>query len=682
MLGAAEERPVLRTVAEVRRLSREAAELAQPVQIRGVITYTDPSHYLCFVQDSTAGIYLVVRDLQLSAGDLVEVNGVTGPGMVGRIITGSGNQGAAVKVLGRAPLPAAKPAVAEDLMGVDLDAQWISLEGEVRSVRVENGRAYLQLQCGASTVRAVLPGFHSQDVSPTYLEGLQVTINGVLGVRTSARGLASSNYLAVPSLHEIVPAEAAIAARFALPVQRFSEFLAIHAEGMATRVRFIGKVTFAQPGIGFMMLVGSPGAWEGNTWVQTTQPNEIRAGMVVDVVGRPEWVQEFGSLKDALFRRVEADWPIPPRLIASLQELELSHGELVQFQARLLETPFVEETGVITLSGDNKVVFARLPHDLPSDWNSPPAGSLVEVTGVFLKRAMPLLGSPASSNSPHVLLRETGDLRVVALPSWWTPPKVRGLITLLFGAAGAALVWGVALRRQVNAQTRVIRRQLAREAVHDERTRLARELHDTIEQNLVAVGIQLDAITRHLPGEMVQPRRLAEMAREMVGISREEVREAVWELRSSGAARDQLPGALKTRLALLAENSGFVLDFQTTGEPRPLGPEVERHLLRCALEAVVNAVKHSRCTQLSVELEFLPVLVRVEVRDDGCGFDAAATAGVATPGHFGFRGLQERVAKIGGQLEIESAPGRGTTVRIEVPDRSSMVPQQALTAAS
>jgi two-component system sensor histidine kinase DegS len=132
---------------------------------------------------------------------------------------------------------------------------------------------------------------------------------------------------------------------------------------------------------------------------------------------------------------------------------------------------------------------------------------------------------------------------------------------------------------------------------------------------------------------------------------------------------------------LLAENSGFALEFTTVGEPRRLATEVERHLLRCALEAVTNAVKHSHCTRLCVELEFRPATVELLVRDDGCGFDAAA-AGVGPPGHFGFRGLQERVAKIGGQLGIESAPGQGTTVRIVVGDRSDLVLQQELTAVS
>jgi signal transduction histidine kinase len=403
--------------------------------------------------------------------------------------------------------------------------------------------------------------------------------------------------------------------------------------------------------------------------------------MVVDVVGRPEWVQESATLKDAIFRKVGAEWELWPRAIESLQGLNRAHGEFVKFRATLLEKPLIRGTGFITLSWDNRLVFARLPRELPTDWHLPPAGSLVEVTGVFLERALPLLGSPAAPNSPHVLLREAGDLRVLALPSWWTPPKVRGLVAVLVGAAGAALFWGVTLRRQVNAQTRVIRRQLAREAVHEERTRLARELHDTIEQNLVAVGIQLDAITRHLPGDMVQPRRLAEMAREMVGISREEVREAVWELRSSGATREELPGALKTRLALLAENSGVILEFKATGEPRRLGAEVERHLLRCALEAVTNGLKHAHCTRLSVELEFIREIVKLTVSDDGCGF-AGAAAVIAPPGHFGFRGLQERVAKIGGHLGIESAPGKGTTVRIEVPYRSDAGLQQELTAAS
>ena len=666
-LQAAKPLPILTTAAQVRALSPAAADDSYPVRLRGVITYHDPSHFLCFVQDPTGGIYLLVRDCSAAPGDLVEVEGVSGPGIIGRIVTGKGGDGASVKVLGREPLP--KPTIVrgEDLDTALYDAQWVAVECDVLSVRVENGRAFVDLQCGNRQTRAVLPGFHSQDAAPMYLKGLQVVVHGVVGVVASSASARLDTYLCVPSLREIVPSSASLSARFDVPIKSYGEFYEIRAEGNAPMVRLQGKVTFVETGVGFMMLVGKPGAWEGNIWVQTTQPDEIQNGAAVDVLGRPEWVKEFGSLKSALFRKVEGEWALQPRLVSSLSELnELHHGEFIRFSATLLESPFVGLAGIIALNRDNKVLFARLPRSLPVGWKLPPSGSVVEVTGVFLERAFPALALPASSDNPHILLRDANELRLIALPSWWTPKLVRGFVATLLGAVGAALVWGITLRRRVSAQTQIIRHQFEQAAIHEERTRLARELHDTIEQNLVAVGIQLDAIARHLPPEMIQPRRLAEMAHEMVSLSREEVREAVWELRRNEADREELPMALKMRLGLLSENSGLGVEFNTVGEARSLLPETERHLLRCALEAATNALKHSRCGKLFVELRFGPEMIELTVRDDGCGFDTTV-AGNSHAGHFGFRGLQERAAKIGGRLFIQSTPGVGTTVRIEAP---------------
>lgn len=106
--------------------------------------------------------------------------------------------------------------------------------------------------------------------------------------------------------------------------------------------------------------------------------------------------------------------------------------------------------------------------------------------------------------------------------------------------------------------------------------------------------------------------------------------------------------------------------FSVFGAFRPLPAATERELLRVAQEAIQNVKKHAAARELSVRLEYGQEMIVLEVRDDGRGGAVRHKAGFV-PGHFGITGMQERAEAIGAMLEIESAPGAGTTVRLRVP---------------
>ena len=109
------------------------------------------------------------------------------------------------------------------------------------------------------------------------------------------------------------------------------------------------------------------------------------------------------------------------------------------------------------------------------------------------------------------------------------------------------------------------------------------------------------------------------------------------------------------------------VNVRELGDPYPLPPKIENHLLRVALEAVTNAVKHAYATKIDVELTFSPEHVEVRVADDGRGFDADRPPPPST-GHFGLFGMRERAEKLGGHLTLKSKPaGGGTEVRLVVP---------------
>jgi signal transduction histidine kinase len=198
-------------------------------------------------------------------------------------------------------------------------------------------------------------------------------------------------------------------------------------------------------------------------------------------------------------------------------------------------------------------------------------------------------------------------------------------------------------------------------AVSRERGRLAHELHDTLAHGLSSVAVQLEA-TRALWSS--QP----EAARAMLGDALQAARSALAEPRRAiGALRASplqdlgLARAVKALSESEAARGGFSLDLKID-EPRDLDSEVEHAVYRIGAEALANVVRHAQARRVTVRL----APGRLLVADDGRGFDPAVPL---DDGRFGLYGMRERARMIGANLRIESAPGKGTTVELTVPQR-------------
>ena len=116
----------------------------------------------------------------------------------------------------------------------------------------------------------------------------------------------------------------------------------------------------------------------------------------------------------------------------------------------------------------------------------------------------------------------------------------------------------------------------------------------------------------------------------------------------------------------LVDGTNINLEVSAKGRVRPLSETVEENLLRIGQESLTNAIKHSGATMVKIELDYGPQTVTLEVQDNGRGFEQDKSAGPGE-GHFGLLGISERAKRLGGELAVNSEPGRGTTVRIKVP---------------
>lgn len=226
----------------------------------------------------------------------------------------------------------------------------------------------------------------------------------------------------------------------------------------------------------------------------------------------------------------------------------------------------------------------------------------------------------------------------------------------------AALAENAGLQAQLLVQ--------AREAgVLDERQRLAGEIHDTIAQGLTGIVAQLQAATRAKDRPADRDRHLANAA-ELARQSLTEARRSVQALRPEQLESARLPEALADVAASWSEVNGVSATVTTTGTARQLHPEVEVALLRTGQEALANVAKHAAASRVGVTLSYMEDVVTLDVRDDGIGFEPAGIQGDG----FGLPGMRQRVQRVAGSLEVESAPGEGTAVSATVPAIPAAIP--------
>jgi signal transduction histidine kinase len=203
----------------------------------------------------------------------------------------------------------------------------------------------------------------------------------------------------------------------------------------------------------------------------------------------------------------------------------------------------------------------------------------------------------------------------------------------------------------------------------NERTRLAREMHDTVIQGCVGVSTLLEAAARFLRTDAAEAAHLLSHARSQVKETLEEARQAVWDLRHTSGNRSPIAD-LFDLARNLGKEFGVIVETESVGASDPADLLAERTLLLVGREALRNSVSHGSPARISVRIAFEPQCVRMEVRDDGVGFDAGA-ASLESQGHFGILGMRERVEQAGGAFAVSSQPGKGTVVAVSVPLRET-----------
>ena len=356
------------------------------------------------------------------------------------------------------------------------------------------------------------------------------------------------------------------------------------------------------------------------------------------------------------------------------------HGKRVRLTGRLLGySPLVEPIEKALLESDGQHISVYFPscHEIS---RSVPVGSTVEVDGTCVM--------DAESWSPYtffpriqevlISLARPEQIRIVSLPSWWTPARFTAVCAILLAVLFGIILWNLTLNRTVTRKSRQLKREITARLASNlktrERTRLAVELHDSIAQTLSGTALEIGSALRC--ADNASPAMLAHLqtASQTLRSCRNDLRDCLWDLRSDALEVDSMDEAIRTTIRPIIGDATPIIRFNVLR--KRLSDNTAHALLRIIHELVSNAVRHGQAKTIRIAGSIDDRRLLFSVRDDGCGFDLANHPN-ARSGHFGLEGLRERIRRFNGTLSLESTPGSGTkaTIALDVsmPEEEDLV---------
>jgi signal transduction histidine kinase len=693
---------VLSNASQVLSLPAALASQGIAVSIRGVVTaaekYWDGRF---FVQDASGGVFVDnIGNEQPDPGDVVEVSGFSHPGAFAPVISSP-----RWKIVGTAALPQPKPVAIDRLVSGVEDGQRVELSGSVRVASEEHSLLSLDVVSGGCRFHVFARPI--QGLDPQTLVGAEIRVRGTAAASFNAqlRQLITVKIFS-PKAEDFNILCREVSDPFdskSLPLNSIGQY---RRDAPETRVHVTGIVTYQEFGDELFLMDES-----GGLRVQTRQRIRLAPGDVVDVAGFADLDDYRPVLSDAVCRKTPISRSAVAPRRASAEELQggLHHASLITIRARLLDRSVrrsmdrvnegVEIKTTLLLQCDGLVFSAESASlEEPGDLVSPPIGSIMDITGVCVSEideegGLKLVKLLVPPNQPQLLLEK---------PGWLTPRRLSLSLTILIGVLVLAMGWAfISSKNNKTLKVLVQERELARrqlQVAHDElekhvkdrteqlnqqisarkeselqfkgvlgeRTRLAQELHDTLEQTLTGIALQMDTASRLLGKRPEEAGGHLKLARSLVGQGQVEVRRSVWDLRSRALEQLDLAGAISATGRQLTDGTGVRVTVSAKGCVRRLPVLIEDNLLRIAQEALTNVIKHSGAKSAGIHLAYDSDKVVLEIKDDGRGFAAENRAG-PTSGHFGLLGISERVKRINGRVAILSACNEGATVRVEIP---------------
>lgn len=323
--------------------------------------------------------------------------------------------------------------------------------------------------------------------------------------------------------------------------------------------------------------------------------------------------------------------------------------------------------GVVLLRSQERIRFRYMLEGFDRTWSDASPARVAYYTNLPPGHYQFRVAAFEMNNPEQVA---AASLEIVQKPHFYRTPWFLGCALVLLGAS----VWGVYQFRLGQLRARF-------QAVLNERTRLAREMHDTLLQGCASVSALLEAYSSLALARPDTNSDLMDCARTQLRSTIDEARQAVWGLRSSSESTADISSLLGRMTEQLSHEFSVPVECHVSGRPFALDQPTTHEVLMIAREALYNSVRHAQPRKVQLTICFEEDKCSVRVIDDGLGFDPGALSSLPE-GHYGLIGIKERAARIGGTFTLRSQVGTGTDLTIEVPRKtdvsSSPVPEMTL----
>ena len=448
----------LTSVAAVRQLSAAEAATALPVDVTGVVTYSNPSQGDLFIQEDNSWIYVQPdKRYAIAAGSLVEVKGTTGPSYSTQIVATS------IRVIGQAPLPRPAFLSYQEAVQRENDCRYVTMQGIVRAASYQTTAGsslyLLRMEDGDKMVDVVVRDY--PEFSPSRLLDATVRVTGALGGSfdvTNDRilglrvNVSSSNAIQV-----VHAADARTAAQELIPLAALLKSNEVLKDNH--RVFTSGMVTLYDPGENLVVQDG-----DSSLLVETRQTDPVTIGQRVEVTGFATAVDGVAGLDSGQFSIVPGGAAVTPRAITFADAMTgLYDNKLVSIEGDVISQTRESHLDTIILRSGNSVfpvLFRKRVADA-DPFPAYPRGTRIRATGVCLVHVRGFWGAVESI---QVQVRSPHDIVVLARASWWTLGHLFLVTSAILGFALLALAWGFRMRWRLLDKEKLLRQKSEQES--------------------------------------------------------------------------------------------------------------------------------------------------------------------------------------------------------------------------
>lgn len=646
--------------------------------LTGIVEHVGKERSWFVLSDTTNRVCLTSDEItpKVRAGDRIRVTGVSEQ----RNIYDHRLECKEVTVLGSATLPPVREVTMAEIFSPEHENTTVRVRGTITDACIDDIDQRYRLLTLSGDGRSVLVALKSPDTPLSafnpYL-GAEVQVTGFCFLYTGIRPYSPST-LIIDGTNDISVIRATASDPFDIPALTYDRHTVSDSATLVQRRRVDGTVLASWRGNRLILDDGHHHAVMAELAPGETLPSP---GEDVTLAGFPTTDFFHINLMSALCRPrntarndVQPTKPLPITAVLEASRNTRfinpgAHGQLVRLRGNVDSVSSTGDSDASMRLNSDGLVIDVYASSCPGALAEIVPGCTVEVDGICVLEAQSW--SPEQRFFPHIencaiVVRTPSDIRIVSRPSWWTPNRLLAVIASLLVLAAAALGWGWWLNRLVERRSReLLREQVAHrlaESRREDRTRLAVELHDSLSQTLTSVAFQISSAKSAKDDYAGIETRLS-TAERMLDSCRTELKHCLIDLRSNALEERNL----ETAIRIAVDNVRCEAEVETSVDISRAGlsDSVAHAILMIVRELVSNAVRHGHAKRIFVKGAYDSGKITLSVSDDGCGFDTANRPGFRE-GHFGLDGIRQRIKAYNGSISMESTPGRGTDISIQL----------------